>query len=160
MNTEILMTVESYDDMKKELDWLRATRRREIAEKIRVARGFGDLSENSEYDEAKNDQAILEARIAQMEEQLKKAKLLQKEQLSTDSVSVGTLVTIFDMDYDEETTYRIASAVESGRSALESITDESPVGKALLGHKKGDVVEVLVPNGMILKFKILDISIS
>ena len=160
MPGEILMTAEGYDDLKKELEMLRTVRRKEISEKIRMARGFGDLSENSEYDEAKNEQAIVEAKIATLDEQLKKAKLIDKGQISTETVSVGTTVTILDMEFDEEMSYRIASSVESNHSAMETITDESPVGRALLGHKAGDVVEVLVPSGNTVKFKVIDISLQ
>lgn len=159
MSKQILMTAEGYDALKKELDELRTVRRNEISEKIRAARGFGDLSENSEYDEAKNEQAILEARIATLEEQLKNAKLIEKNQISTEVVSIGTTVTIHDEEFDEEMTYRIASSVESHRSDQETITDESPVGKALLGHKAGDTVDVVVPNGSTLRFKVLKIAL-
>jgi len=160
MPGEILMTAEGYDDLKRELEMLRTVRRKEISEKIRMARGFGDLSENSEYDEAKNEQAIVEAKIATLDEQLKKAKLINKEQISTETVSVGTTVTILDMEFDEEMSYRIASSVESNHSTMETITDESPVGKALLGHKAGDIVEVLVPSGNTVKFKVIEISLQ
>lgn len=159
MSKQILMTVEGYDELKKELDELKTVKRNEVSEKIRVARGFGDLSENSEYDEAKNEQAILEARITTLEEQLKVARLIDKDDISTDVVSIGTTVTIHDEEFDEEMTYRIASSVESHRSEQETITDESPVGKALLGHKVGDAVEVVVPNGSTLRFKIVDIAL-
>lgn len=159
MQGEILITAEGYDELKKELEYLRTVKRREIAEKIRTARGFGDLSENSEYDEAKNDQAIVEAKIATLEEQVKKARLISKEQISTDVVSIGTIVTILDVEFDEQMSYRIASSVESNHSSVETITDESPVGKALLGHKIGDEVEVIVPNGSKIHFKIVDITL-
>lgn len=159
MPGEILMTAEGFEELKKELEELRTVRRKEIAEKIRVARGFGDLSENSEYDEAKNEQAIVEAKIATLEEQLKKARLIKKDQISTETVSVGTTVTILDLEFDEEMSYRIASSVEAHHSATETITDESPVGKALIGHKVGDQVEVSVPSGALVRFKIIDISV-
>ena len=159
MPNEILMTVEGYNDLKKELDKLRTEKRSEISEKIRVARGFGDLSENSEYDEAKNEQAIVEAKIATLEEQLKKARLIERDKISTDKVSVGTTVTILDVEFDEEMTYRVASSVESNHSTVETITDESPVGRALLGHSVGDEVAVVVPSGSTVKFKILKIDL-
>ena len=159
MPAEILMTAEGYNDLKKELEMLRTVKRKEISEKIRMARGFGDLSENSEYDEAKNEQAIVEAKIATLDDQLKKAKLIDKGQISTEAVSVGTTVTILDMEFDEEMSYRIASSVESNHSAMETITDESPVGRALIGHKAGDIVEVLVPSGNTVRFKIIGISL-
>lgn len=128
-----------------------------MSEKIRVARGFGDLSENSEYDEAKNEQAIVEARIQTLEEQLKNAKILDKGQLSTQIVSVGTKVRILDMEFDEEMEYRIVGSVESNQS-MDTITDESPVGRGLLGHKVGEVVDIKVPAG-VLQFKILEITL-
>jgi len=157
MANEILMTQEGFDQLKKELEELKSVKRREISEKIRVARGFGDLSENSEYDEAKNDQAVVESRIQQLEDQLKNAKILDVGQLSTNTISVGTKVKILDMEFNEEMHYRIVSSVESNQS-METITDESPVGKALIGHKVGDVVDVKVPAG-IIQFKVLEISI-
>lgn len=159
MRGEFLMTAEGYQELKRELEELRTVKRKEISEKIRVARSFGDLSENSEYDEAKNEQALVESKIATLEEQLKKAQLIQKDQISTEVVSIGTHVTILDMEFDEELSYRIASSVESNHSSQETITDESPVGKALLGHKVGDVVEVVVPSGSVVRFKVLDISL-
>ena len=160
MSAEILITPEGYEKIKSELEHLRTVRRREISEKIRVARSFGDLSENSEYDEAKNEQALVEATIATLEEQLKKAQLIKKDQISTDVVSIGTTVTILDVEFDEQTTYRITSPLEYTRDDdMETITDESPVGKALIGHKVGDEIQVTVPNGSTVQFKILDISL-
>ena len=159
MSKQILMTVEGYNDLKKELEELRTVRRNEISDKIRIARGFGDLSENSEYDEAKNEQAIVESKIATLEDQLKNAKLIERDQISTDVVSIGTSVTIHDEEFDEEMTYRIASAVEAQNSNQDTITDESPVGSALMGHKVGDEVEVKVPSGSTVRFKIIDISL-
>ena len=143
--------------LKDELEDLKTIKRGEVSEKIRVARGFGDLSENSEYDEAKNEQAIVEARIQTLEEQLKNAKILDKGQLSTQIVSVGTKVRILDMEFDEEMEYRIVGSVESNQS-MDTITDESPVGRGLLGHKVGEVVDIKVPAG-VLQFKILEITL-
>ncbi|GAA6513672.1 transcription elongation factor GreA [Merdimmobilis hominis] len=157
MANEILMTAEGYKALKDELEDLKTIKRGEVSEKIRVARGFGDLSENSEYDEAKNEQAIVEARIQTLEEQLKNAKILDKGQLSTQIVSVGTKVRILDMEFDEEMEYRIVGSVESNQS-MDTITDESPVGRGLLGHKVGEVVDIKVPAG-VLQFKILEITL-
>lgn len=151
------MTAEGYKALKDELEDLKTIKRGEVSEKIRVARGFGDLSENSEYDEAKNEQAIVEARIQTLEEQLKNAKILDKGQLSTQVVSVGTKVRILDMEFDEEMEYRIVGSVESNQS-MDTITDESPVGRGLLGHKVGEVVDIKVPAG-VLQFKILEITL-
>lgn len=151
------MTQEGYDQLRGELEDLKTVKRQDVSEKIRVARGFGDLSENSEYDEAKNEQATIEARILQLEEQLKYAKVLDVAQLSTTTISVGTKVKIFDMEFGEELLYRIVSSVESNQS-MDTITDKSPVGEALIGHKVGDVVGVKVPAGVI-QFKVLEIGI-
>ena len=159
MAGEILITAEGYNELKKELEELRTVRRKDISEKIRVARGFGDLSENSEYDEAKNEQALVESQIAMLEDQLKKAQLIRIDQISTDVVSVGTTVTILDVEFNEEMAYRIASTLEAHHSSMETITDESPVGKALLGHKVGDEVTVVVPNGSTVRFKIMAIGL-
>lgn len=157
MATELLMTQEGYEALKRELHELKSVTRGEISEKIRVARGFGDLSENSEYDEAKNEQAVVETRIKKLEDQLKSVKVITKDQISTDKVTVGCRVKILDMEYDEEMEYVIASSVES-HSDLNSISDESPVGKGLLGHKVGDVVEIHAP-AETLKLKILEIGL-
>lgn len=159
MSEAILMTAEGYNEIKNELENLRTVKRKEISDKIRVARGFGDLSENSEYDEAKNEQAIVEAKIATLEEQLKKAKLIDKSAISTDAVGIGTTVTIEDVEFEETMSYRIASSVEAHHSSVETITDESPVGKALMGHKVGDQVEVTVPTGAKVTFKIVKIEL-
>ena len=156
MATEMLMTQEGYEALKKELNELKSVTRGEISEKIRVARGFGDLSENSEYDEAKNEQAVVEARIKKLEDQLKNVKIISRDEISTDAVSVGCKVKILDVDFDEEMEYVIASSVES-HSDLDAISDESPVGKGLIGHKVGDVVEIQAP-AAVLKLKILESS--
>ncbi len=157
MATELLMTQEGYESLKRELNELKSVTRGEISEKIRVARGFGDLSENSEYDEAKNEQAVVEARIKKLEDQLKSVKVITKDQISTDKVTVGCRVKILDMEFDDEMEYVIASSVES-HSDLNSISDESPVGKGLLGHKVGDIVEIQAPAAS-LKLKILEIGL-
>lgn len=122
------MTQEGFDKLQEELHHLRTVGRAEVSEKIRVARGFGDLSENSEYDEAKNDQAVMEARIAQLEEQLKHVEIIDHDDITTDAVSVGSRVKILDVEYGDEMTYRIVSSLESGGEG-ETITDESPVGR-------------------------------
>ncbi len=154
MANEIVMTKEGYDDLVKELNELKTTRRAEISEKIRVARGFGDLSENSEYDEAKNEQAIVEARILTLENQLKNVKIIEKSDTVKGTVSLGSFVTIRDVEFGDEMTYRIISSVESSND-MSTITDESPVGKALLGHKAGETVEVTVPSGAQIEYQII-----
>ena len=156
MAQEIVMTKEGYEALKKELDELRTVKRADISEKIRVARGFGDLSENSEYDEAKNEQAIIEARILKLESQLSNVKIVDQENLDTDTVSVGCKVEILDVDFDEKMIYRIISSVESSQSD-ETITEESPMGEALLGRRVGDEVEVKAPSGS-FTVKILSIG--
>ena len=156
MANEIVMTQEGYKDLVKELNELKTTRRAEISEKIRVARGFGDLSENSEYDEAKNEQAIVEARILTLENQLKNVKIVAKSD-NKGTVSIGSFVTIRDVEFGDEMTYRIISSVESSND-MSTITDESPVGKALLGHKAGDSVMVTVPSGAKIEYQIVNVE--
>ena len=156
MANEIVMTQEGYNDLVKELNELKTTRRAEISEKIRVARGFGDLSENSEYDEAKNEQAIVEARILTLENQLKNVKIVAKSD-NKGTVSIGSFVTIRDVEFGDERTYRIISSVESSND-MSTITDESPVGKALLGHKAGDSVMVTVPSGAKIEYQIVNVE--
>lgn len=155
---EILMSTEGYEELKKQLDYLRTDKRKEISEKIKVALSFGDLSENSEYDEAKNEQAVVEARIAVLEDQIKRARVMDETEISRDIVGLGSTVTILDVEFDEQLTYRIASTVEAHHSSAETITDESPVGKALMGCKVGDKVDVAVPSGNVLSFEVLSIS--
>ena len=157
MANEIVMTKEGYDDLVKELNELKTTRRAEISEKIRVARGFGDLSENSEYDEAKNEQAIVEARILTLENQLKNVKIIEKSETVKGTVSLGSFVTIRDVEFGDEMTYRIISSVESSND-MSTITDESPVGKALLGHKAGETVEVTIPSGAQIEYQIIKVE--
>ena len=156
MANEIVMTQEGYNDLVKELNELKTTRRAEISEKIRIARGFGDLSENSEYDEAKNEQAIVEARILTLENQLKNVKIVAKSD-NKGTVSIGSFVTIRDVEFGDEMTYRIISSVESSND-MSTITDESPVGKALLGHKAGDSVMVTVPSGAKIEYQIVNVE--
>lgn len=131
-------------------------KRQEVAAKIKVALSFGDLSENSEYDEAKNEQAMVEARIAQVEAMLKNVHVLDDSDLPTDIVSIGSKVLLKDIEFDEDVEYYIVGSTEADPSEGK-ISDESPVGKALLGHRVGDRVEVEVPSGMI-EFEVLEIS--
>jgi len=154
---ELVMTKEGYEELVNELNILKTTRRADIAEKIKIARGFGDLSENSEYDEAKNEQAIVEARIVVLEKQLKNVKLVDKADLNTGAVSIGTTVTIRDKEFGDEMTYRFINSVESSMD-MDTITDESPVGKALLGHKVGDSVQVAVPSGEVVEYEIIEVK--
>ena len=157
MAQETLLTAEAYNKKHAELEQLKTSGRDEIAERIKEARSFGDLSENSEYDEALNDQAKLEAKISQLEAELKDAKILDESTINTEMVHLGSKVKIHDEEYDEVEEYQILG--ESQANPDEGIiSDQSAVGKALLGHKAGDVVDVLLPNGSTISFKILEIS--
>ena len=153
---QTVITDEGLKKLEQELEYLKTVKRKEAAEKLKVARSFGDLSENSEYDEAKNDQAILEARIAEIENQLKNVRVLDESELTNEMIHIGSKVKVFDMDDNEECEYKIVGSTES--SPLQGlISDESPVGKGLLGHKVGEVVEIEIPNG-IAKYKVLAIE--
>ncbi len=153
---EFILTQEGYDNLEKELEELKTTTRYEIAERIRVALGFGDLSENSEYDEAKNAQAQNEMKIAELEEKLKYAKIIDDSQVDTDVVQVGNIVKVVDLEYDEEIEYTIVGSTEVDLSQ-NKISNESPIGQALLGKKKNNIVEVKAPAGVI-KLKIKSIK--
>ncbi len=154
---QVLLTPEGLQALKDEQDHLINVRRKECAEKLKIARGFGDLSENSEYDEAKDEQAAVEARISEINEILKYAKIIDKKGLKNDAVHIGSTVTILDLEMDEEEKYTIVGSTEADPEK-NRISDESPVGKALLGHKVGDTVSVTVPSGMVLEFKIVKIA--
>ena len=153
---EFILTQEGYDNLEKELEELKTTTRYEIAERIKVALGFGDLSENSEYDEAKNAQAENEVKIAELEEKLKYAKIIDDSQVDTDVVQVGNIVKVVDLEYDEEIEYTIVGSTEVDLSQ-NKISNESPIGQALLGKKKNNIVEVKAPAG-IIKLKIKSIK--
>ena len=149
------LTKEGLEKLQNELEYLRTTGRTDIAEKIRVARGYGDLSENSEYDEAKNEQAKIEARIIELEKTLENVELIE-DNVDTDTVAIGVTVTIYDIEYDEELVYKMVGSAEA--DPLKGyISDNSPVGKALIGAKVGDEVVAEAPAGE-LRFKILGIS--
>ncbi|MCI8604888.1 MAG: transcription elongation factor GreA [Ruminiclostridium sp.] len=151
-----VLTTEGLKKLQDELEELKSVKRREIADKIKVALSFGDLSENSEYDEAKNEQGIIEARIAEIEATLQNVKVLDSSDLSTEHVGVGNRVVLKDLETGDETEYHIVGSKEVDMRK-KKISDESPVGKACIGRAKGDIVEVEAPVG-ILKFEILDIS--
>lgn len=156
MAEERTMTRAEADKLRENLAYLRTTRRTEVAEKIKEAKSFGDLSENSEYDAAKAEQGKLEAEIAELEHILLHARIIDESALSTDTVNIGFYVKVFDMELNEEDKYQIVGLTQA--NPLENkISDESPVGKALLNHHVGDVVEVETPSG-ILKFEIREIS--
>ena len=150
-----IMTYEGIKKLEEELEYLKTVRRKEITEKIKVALGYGDLSENSEYDEAKNDQAFNEGRIIQLENMLKNAVVVDESEIPTDKVSVGSIVKVMDYEFDEEVEYAIVGSAEADPMNFK-ISNESPVGSALLGKKVGDVVEVTVPSG-VSQFEILEI---
>ncbi len=153
---EILLTQEGYNRLEEELQNLKGPKKMEVAERIKVAREFGDISENSEYDDAKNEQALLEARIIEIENTLRLAKIVDDDDVSTRKAGVGTLVTVFDYEFNEEISYGIVGATEIDIEN-NKISNESPVGKALVGKKKGDEVEVETPNG-VAKYKIVSIK--
>ena len=155
-NKEVVLTYEGLQKLEQELENLKTVRRREVAERIKQALSFGDLSENSEYDEAKNEQAYVEGRIVQLENMLKNAKVIDEDEVKTDAVSIGAKVMVFDLEFDEEVEYHIVGSTEADPSKYK-ISYESPVGKALIGKKMGTMVEVEVPDGVI-KFKILEIN--
>ena len=153
MAKEILLTAQGLKELQDELDILKTEKRTEIAEKIKVALSFGDLSENSEYDEAKNDQAKLEARIAEVETMLKNAKVVDEQFIDKNVINVGTKFTLLDVEYDEVKEYQLVGSAESD-PLNGKLADDSPVGKAVLGKKQGTTVTVVTPNGQELKFKI------
>lgn len=155
MAKQVMITAEGLKQLEEELQYLKGQKRREVAEKIKVARSYGDLSENSEYDDAKNEQAILEARIVTIEATLKNAVLIDEEGISNEHVHVGSSVRLLNLRTDSEVTYKIVGSNEANPSEGK-ISDESPVGAALIGHSVGDAVEVEVPVGVI-GFKVLEI---
>lgn len=161
MAKEVVVTHEGYKKLEQELDSLRTVKRKEVAEKIKVARGYGDLSENAEYDAAKEEQAIVEARIADLEATLKVARIIDDDDLSAGTVSIGMRVRILveGDDEDEAEEYDITGSTEADMD-MNRISDESPVGAALVGHKAGDEVEVTLPNGNIIGYKILSVARS
>ena len=153
---EVILTQEGYDNLEKELNYLRTEKRSEIADRIKVALGFGDLSENSEYDEAKNAQAENEMRIAELENKVRYAKIIDEKDIDTETVQIGNIVKVLDMEFDEKIEYTIVGSTEVDL-AENKISNESPLGKALLGAKKNNVVEVEAPAG-VMKYKILSIK--
>ena len=153
---EVILTKEGYDRLDEELNYLKTEKRAEIADRIKVALGFGDLSENSEYDEAKTAQAENEVRIAELENKLRHAKIIDEKDIDTETVQVGNIVKVFDMEFEEEIEYTIVGSTEVDL-ATNKISNESPLGSALLGAKKNNVVEVNAPAG-IMKYKILSIT--
>ena len=153
---EILLTQEGYDNLEKELDFLKTEKRAEITERIRVALGFGDLSENSEYDEAKSAQAANEIKIAELENKIRFAKIIDESEIDTKAVQIGNIVLVHDEEFNEDIEYTIVGSTEVDL-LNNKISNESPMGIALLGAKKGQTVEVEAPAG-VMKYKILSIK--
>lgn len=152
----IILTAEGHLKLEQELEQLKTVRRKEVSEKIKVALSFGDLSENSEYDEAKNEQAMVEARIAEVEQMLKNATVLDESGITTDAISVGSVITIKHTKLGRVDTYKIVGSTEAA-PLQKKISDESPVGKAMIGHRVGDLVEVEAPSGIIV-YEVLEIG--
>ncbi len=153
---EVFLTKEAYKELEERLAYLKSEGRVAVAEKISVARSFGDISENSEYDAAREEEALLEQEIIQIEENLRNAQIITKAKVDTSKVSVGSTVEVLDMEYDEKMTLKIMGSIESDPT-IGQISNESPTGKALIGRSKGEVVDVVTPAG-VLKYKILSIS--
>jgi transcription elongation factor GreA len=153
---EVILTPEGFEKLTDEIAYLSNDRRREVAERIRVAREFGDIAENAEYDTAKNEQAHLEARIALLEERLAHSRVVTKKEIKSGEVSIGTKVRLRDVGANKTVEYHIVGSAEAD-PAENKLSNESPVGKAIMGRKKGDTVEVAAPRGK-LKFKIMDIK--
>ncbi|SHM84718.1 transcription elongation factor GreA [Caldanaerovirga acetigignens] len=153
---EVVLTQEGLKKLEEELQYLKSVKRKEVADRIKQAIAFGDLSENSEYDDAKNEQAFIEGKIAMLEEKLRNAKVIDDADISTDMVTLGSKVLVRDLETDEVIEYTIVSSAEANPIEFK-ISNESPVGKALIGAKKGDVIEINVPAGLV-KYKIEEIK--
>src|ERR671920_2128781 len=153
MQKDVILTPEGLEKLKQEIEYLSTTKRREVAARIKEAREFGDISENSEYDDAKNEQAMLEARIASLEDKLRSASVIDASELSDDVVRVGSVVSVKDPAAGTSLEYTIVGSTEANPSQ-NRLSNESPVGKALLGHKKGDAVSVQLPSGKFRELKI------
>ncbi|MDP9729775.1 transcription elongation factor GreA [Alicyclobacillus tolerans] len=152
---EVLLTPEGLRKLEEELEQLKSVKRREVAERIKLAISYGDISENSEYEDAKNEQAFIEGRIMTLEKMLRNARIINEDEVDTNSVSIGSTVLLRDMEFNEDVEYTIVGSAEAN-PASNKISNESPVGRALLGKSIGSVVDVAVPAGTI-KFKILEI---
>ena len=157
MPRETLLTPEGMEELKSKIEHLSTDRRREVATRIKEAREFGDISENSEYDDAKNEQAMLEKQIADLEDKLRNARLIDEKDVDTESVTVGVTVHVKDQKTDKSTKFKIVGSAEANPSE-QKLSNESPVGKALIGHKRGEIVSVPVPRGPARKLKITKIE--
>ncbi len=158
MPKDVILTPDGLQNLKDELEELSTAKRREVAARIKEAREFGDISENSEYDDAKNEQAMLEARIALLEERLRSASVIDAAAIDTDVVRVGSAVDVTDEETGKASTFTIVGSAEAKPPAR--LSNESPVGKALVGSKKGDVVDVVLPNGKKRRLKITKIDVG
>jgi transcription elongation factor GreA len=154
---DVILTPEGFEKLQKELETLTTVSRREVADRIREAREFGDISENSEYDDAKNEQAMLEKQIAELEDKLRSATVIDEREVTTDVVSVGATVHVKDQKTEKSVKYKIVGSAEANPSD-NKLSNESPVGKALIGHKRNDIVSVPVPRGPARKLKITKIE--
>jgi transcription elongation factor GreA len=157
MPRETLLTPNGLADLQVKIEHLSTVRRREVAARIKEAREFGDISENSEYDDAKNEQAMLEKQIAELEEKLRNARIIDEKNVDTETVAVGVLVHVKDQKTDKSTKFKIVGSAEAD-PAEQRLSNESPVGKALIGHRRGDVVSVPVPRGPARQLKITKIE--
>ncbi|MEX2449013.1 MAG: transcription elongation factor GreA [Solirubrobacterales bacterium] len=157
MTRQAVITPEGLEKLKEEIEYLTTTKRREVAERIKEAREFGDISENAEYDDAKNEQALLEARIAQLEERLRRALVIDEKDAATDEVGFGSIVHVKDQKSGDSQKFQIVGSTEAD-PAEQKLSNESPIGKALLGHKRNDIVTVDVPRGPKKKLKITKIE--
>ena len=153
----IILTPEGYKKLEEELRTLKVEGRTEIAEKIKEARSYGDLSENAEYDAAKDAQAAMEQRITTIENMLKNAQIISESEVSTDTITIGSRVKLYDVEFEEEMEYTIVGSTEANPDEGR-ISDESPIGSAILGHKAGETVDVTLANGEVIQFKVLEIS--
>jgi transcription elongation factor GreA len=153
---QIILTQDGLKKLEEELENLKSVKRREVAERIKVAIGYGDISENSEYEDAKNEQAFIEGRIITLEKMLRNARIINNDDIDIDTVSIGSIVTVEDLEFGDSMEYAIVGTAESD-PLQNKISNESPVGKAILGKKKGTVVEVNVPAGVV-QYKIIDIK--
>jgi len=153
---EVILTPDGLKKLEEELENLKSVKRREVAERIKTAIGYGDISENSEYEDAKNDQAFIEGRIITLEKMLRNARIINNDDIDTDVVSIGSKVVLKDLEFGDSMEYTIVGTAESDPSQ-NKISNESPVGKAILGKKKSSIVDVNVPAG-IIQYKIMDIK--
>lgn len=154
---EVYITQEGLKELKDKLDYLLSVKRKEVAEKIKIAREFGDLSENAEYDAAKEEQSFVESEIKEIEDKILHAVIIDDGEISVHEVSIGNTVKVLDVEFNEELEYRIVGTTEAN-AAENRISNESPLGKALMGRKKGDIVNVPTPNGGSVEYKIIEIA--